>query len=104
MMTSTQQFISLAVEGGYKIGNGNVSSKKFFENGDHLSISKTSVILFDPLAWAAVGKVKGWGDDGISMDVFDTSKLPIWKLRWGRSIDLLADGKSIEEALTEILK
>jgi len=66
------------------------------------------VVLLDPLAWQAVGKVDGWNEnkgmitmykyDGVSKNPTEIKRtdFPIWKVEMHRMIDALAEGKSIK--------
>lgn len=56
--------------------------------------------LLDPLAWQAVGKTRGWGNDYTDGKVGNASAR--WLVEQHCFIDHLADGKTIEEALTAI--
>lgn len=99
-MTSTHQFIEDAIAGGWKPYND-------IHNINDLEACYRFEILLDPLAWQAVGKTRGW--DRLT-DVAGDSNTPeysnwfpyTWGWRQHRFIDHLADGKSIEEALTAI--
>ena len=59
--------------------------------------------LLDPLAWRAVGKVEGWGEEVNSYIVVDglSRDLQGGKLRQLKFISLLQDGKPLETALAE---
>lgn len=92
-MTAREQFIRDAIKGGYE-----KSEREGFlrSNGNHKSISY-EVILLDPLAWQAVGKVRGWGSE---------KKWEYNGARWLENmhgmIDRLTEGKSIEEYLADL--
>lgn len=139
-MTHTENFIRLALEGGWIPKELLMAStvkeateiKTYFRkdterfginyiiNGNVLgaevkpSAIDKNVALLDPLAWQAVGKVKGWQ---VRSDwIKDKNDLPDnfegiihafaaeWRFAMLHFTDLLADGKSIEEAIREILK
>lgn len=102
MITATQQFIGDAIKGGWD-GNGGFETYEerirgwYFhdfgnEHGVYLTLAE---ILLDPLAWQAVGKTRGWG-------MMEHMDLPLWRDKLHSFIDHLADGKSIEDALTAI--
>ncbi len=116
---NTQTFIELAIEGGWKpFLDDRVHKKVAMDEGDEWVVFTTKVnvrrrivaqILLDPLAWQAVGKVKGWNAQFMigeevegKKEIHDLS--PEWLYWQHKLLDLIADGKSIEEALGEILK
>lgn len=108
-MTATQQFIEDAIKGGC-----NSKWTLDYEACHHIPkafegflIADTHRILLDPLAWQAVGKTRGW--EGVFeytyYDSFGTAtpfEYPAWLHKKHRFIDKLADGKTIEEALSLI--
>lgn len=105
-MKATQQFIEDAIKGGWREEhkpkrNG---TSVMFQAGAHQIFWKYSDILLDPLAWQAVGKTRGW--DSPSFKGGPTqSELGLddyFREAIHRFIDHLADGKTIEEALTLI--
>ncbi len=126
-MTNTQRFISLAIEGGWRKAekpnlsvNENGECFVDFLGGHDTGTYFESDILLDPLAWQAVGKVK-WrpmkkaqtmparinGKRGAVVAhkrMMSYPRTNQWLKEQHRFIDLLADGKSIEEALGEILR
>lgn len=120
-MTHTQTFIKLAIEGGWNAARCHDHiSWVWSRGGEKESFSKicTFSIILDALAWQAVGKVKGWsgGEIGVcslcgQRKVADCNCAPEhsfvieeWLYWQHQMLDLLADGKSIEEALGELLK
>ncbi len=90
-MTATQQFIEDAIEGGWMEGEDSRYRRAY------ASIGNT---LLNPLAWQAVGKTRGWTDYNDSYGVPEKSQR--WNFQMHRFIDHLADGKTIEEALTAL--
>lgn len=108
-MTHTQRFIELAIEGGW------IKDNPFFRNSMAERNKKYYITnedrqregLLDPLAWQAVGKVKGWPNQTLLQDyTVDGDRLsePTVLHNWHRFVVFLWKGKSIEEALGEILK
>ena len=69
-----------------------------------------SEALLDPKFWQAVGKTRGWANPEsrshhITATDMETSMQTyngVWMQNWTDFIQWLADGKAIEEALTEI--
>jgi hypothetical protein len=108
-MTATERFITDAIKGGWR-WNGEkylldqcpmddmILRLKGSANRFRLPVQK---ILFDPPAWQAVGKTRGWIDHGKEANEMVYGKFieQHWKTRLHRFIDHLADGKTIEEAL-----
>lgn len=114
-MTNTQRFIELAIEGG-AIDKEN---KEVCLQDNALGRCSLARVLLEPLVWQAVGKAKGWrqnpsmctGCQTIGMGKANHMQAcpekgrPVsWNENWHRFIDLLADGRSLEDALGEILK
>lgn len=105
MTTATQKFIEDAIAGGW--GLDGVYDYEAFPDGvkvylnnaedERASISIDHIIL-DPLAWQAVGKTRGedW-DEGET-----TYTVAGWHAKWRIFIDHLADGLSIEGALSKL--
>jgi len=99
-MIHTQKFIEDAIKGGW--------------NTTHVSIKKNVYIekyLLDPSAWKTVGKVREWGEEKeiYSADTADGDESLIggvylypWQYKMHVFLDLLIEGKSIEDALSEI--
>lgn len=85
-MTATKQFALDAQQGGYP-------THLIPETVEHYLYADEKMLL-DAKAWQAVGKTRGWG----------VSVYPLleWEAQWHRFIQNLADGQSIEEALTSI--
>jgi hypothetical protein len=103
-MTATQRFIEDAIKGGWK------TSKNWHKwMGDYLMVCDdgdgnipVSEILLDPLAWQSVGKTRGWEPYApYDMTAGEQEYIGEWVERWHEFIDHLADGKSIEEALSK---
>lgn len=57
-------------------------------------------ILLDPEAWQAVGKMRNWDNGVESCTTKNCPDHTHWRQNWHRFIDALADGKTIEEALS----
>jgi hypothetical protein len=106
-MTSTQKFIEDALIGGYnKYRDYTFTSIRHIPSRNLVDLVEDHVggtastcvayeeILLDPLAWQAVGKTKGWGNSIRPSTM--TRHLYIEFFRH------LADGKTIEEALSAI--
>lgn len=106
-MAATQQFIEDAIKGGC-----NSKWTLDYEACHHIPkafegflIADTHRILLDPLAWQAVGKTRGWVADGYNMNFQDESCFTprgSWKHNLIRFTGQIADGKTIEEALSLI--
>ena len=91
---TTQEYMVNACKGGYV---NNYLNPKSHGEVIPLMVQEKHLILLDPLAWQAVGKVMGW-------DMFDTFKSEEWlkmksKMYMHAMIDALCDEKSIEEFL-----
>ncbi len=115
----TQTFIELAIEGGwFPVAVGFNASRSHYSLDDyHTWVFETddverarmdrAEVLLDPLAWAAVGKVKGWEKEPVSeycKACREQSFSGGWQYEWHHFIDILASGETIEEALKRILK
>lgn len=88
-MSATQRFIEDAIAGGCEINNFDVRLYP-------------QIALLEPLAWQAVGKTRGWDDVVKSKPEYKRFIGKMWKIRWNLFVDHLADGKTIEEALTSL--
>ena len=130
--TPTQQFIEDAIKGGWnprpeettvkmtasfptEFGNQIHYFETAFiedgeENGRNFNLFDEQILL-DPLAWQAVGKTRGWTHMNIPSAFEDSDPDDTyldWDIQEGwlywmhRFIDLIADGKTIEEALSLI--
>lgn len=118
-MTATQQFIEDAIKGGWRnlapICFDVVAMEPFipdFIDGNQITLQ---VILLDPLAWIAVGKARGWDGKQNCNNCGDPWEKACWCDRYAlhavdryrhymhRFIDHLADGDTIEEALSKLL-
>ena len=86
-MTATEQTIQDAIEGGYPKEKTNN-----YLNSNRTILESSYSILLDPLAWQAVGKTRGWNNSQYFSNMY--------KRKWHKFIDYLADGKTIEEALS----
>ena len=131
-MTNTQKFIELAIEGGWKCkamedkpfwkltktGGSMIVWKEKPLVGNHKSVPKEKQlwpverVLLNPLAWQAVGKMKGWGmvyricwnkDMKDCECEADSKTLEEWLAKQLIFVKKLRE-KSIEEALGELLK
>ena len=98
-MTATEQTIQDAIEGGwndtYKLNYVESNGAVLLSDGMRSRALIVSEILLDPLAWQAVGKTRGWNNSQYFSNMY--------KRKWHKFIDYLADGKTTEEALTELL-
>lgn len=112
-MTYTERWIRDAVAGGWSIRGDRYLTLRavgkinlyFTGRGVHKKTFHIAEALLDPLAWQAVGKVKGW--TGFHDHEYDNDGIiPMNEILYRQHlfIDLLAEGKTIEEALGEILK
>lgn len=82
-MDNVKRFVEDAVLGGYA-----------------LSHYDATYSLLDPKAWQAVGKTRGWGKTdycGHCGAYYEDS--PVWREQLHEFLDLLCDGKTIDEAL-----
>jgi len=110
-MTATEQIIRDAINGGFMKQDGMVfviCNKEMFyvdqENppngaGYCRTIKLTSneeKYLLMPTFWQAVGKTRGWPSHCIPKRIYTEG----WKHYWHQFISHLADGLTIEEALT----
>ena len=110
-MKNTKQFIEDAIEGGFNIGINESDGEgwdmywKLVEDGYYIN-----GYLLQPEFWQAVSETRGWArcvvcgrnqeEHGKFHDFEDDYK--IWKKRWHKFIDHLADGLTIEESLDRI--
>ena len=115
-MTATQKFIEDAIRGGWRglfmdddgitvdAMSGIAWGRTQTGLGRHLPLA---VILLDPLAWQAVGQTRGWRTlkedtnglpEGHPKRIFNNG----WRGQWMRFIDALADGDTIDEALSAL--
>lgn len=94
-MENSRRFAKTAVAGGYKVYRGNW----------RVIAQNIHKVLLDRDAWTAVGRAVDTGIEDsaarrgeyVSFDKFD------WRLGWIGFTHLLADGKTIDEALGEVL-
>ena len=121
-MTATQKFVEDAIAGGWRASHGYTGGVQVRSYGvalghnSHLKeiVHPAGEILIDPLAWQAVGKARGWKcyeraemyqyERGVmdEEDSFVEIELETWRHRQHRFIDHLADGLTIDEALSAI--
>lgn len=101
-MTHTQTFIELAIEGGWR--SDGMVDEGTTEAGIRFFAREPWKMLLSPLAWQAVGKVKGWKEPVMVNGLYSGgSSMKNWLGQWYHLVTLLADGKSIEEALSHLL-
>lgn len=102
-MNHTQKIIEDAIKGGWNDYPAPALQWLF----DNNAISEEKALL-DPSFWKAVGKTRGWKPSGVySSNVHRGIKDGYWrdhqwKISWHRFIDHLADGLTIEEALSKL--
>lgn len=87
----TKQFIEDAIKGGWGASNDwRPEIKSYFDFQGFYGSAGYHQLLLDPLAWEAVGKTRGWEEEIyiVHAHLFMTA--------------LMAQNKSIEEALTAI--
>ena len=115
-MTNIEKHIQWGIEGGWYgdilgkkagwtyVAAGTMANVEGFLNinwnstGDCFKQLSDSQALLDPKFWQAVGKTRGWSK--YISAVGQPSMM--WKSMWHRFIDHLADGLTIEEALTKL--
>jgi len=109
-MTATQRFIVDAIEGDWKqprktalaFGADAMEEVWVVEDRDELfqleDIFVVQEALLDPLAWQAVGKTRGWK----SLTGESYNDRYAWQEKWHNFIAHLADGKTIDEALSAL--
>lgn len=94
-MTEIETTINEAIEGGYNPG---------VEGSGSYTAKYHSDMLLDPKFWQAVGKVRGWEENVISQwgrnGYFSIDEK--WRHYQLTFIDYLADGLTIEAALTKL--
>ena len=83
-----KQFIEKGIEGGYPQ-----------DLAHYEKYPDQCVVLLDPLAWQAVGKVEGWETKYFKCSPNCDNKIRSddWNYQMHRMIDALAEGKTIEE-------
>lgn len=106
-----ETFVRKAIEGGWKGKKARFNSYEpvfrtihWYSADGYADDCSLEEALLDPLAWAAVGKVEGWGNITKSWSKWtqsmkDMSNHDQSKRRMHRFIDNLCDGISIEDAL-----
>jgi hypothetical protein len=106
-MNATQQFIEDAIAGGWyssiiESGSYRIEEYAFLYLGHSMPLSSPWArvpiheILLDPLAWQAVGKVRGW-DKYKFISFSEKTKNDMLMV-----MEEIVDGKTIEEALQAI--
>lgn len=114
-MTPTQKIIKDAIAGGYQ--RGLIGFNKIIEiTCDDVIVENPKIetgrsfygiawILLDPLAWQAVGKVRGWNNE-TAYTTLNHDNVPYGDgaevIFWHRFIDHLADGDDINSALEKL--
>lgn len=96
--TSVERFIEGAIKGGWCGYAGNVARGELPLEEAVKAMRRElrdTEILLDPLAWQTYGKTAGWPPNHTAYKG--------WKNKWHDFIDLLAEGKSLEQALQEII-
>jgi len=111
-MTATERWIKDAIDGGYK-------TDVIWYTDKYIEKDALASILLDPTFWQAVGKTRGWeyklnGGGKMIIDNYNPKERkeiakewgikPDWQVYWYTFIDHLADGLTIEEALSVIEK
>ena len=106
-MTEIETTINEAIEGGWnndmfymsecldEISFGHKNNDSENNPCHYQNIHK---ILLDPKFWQAVGKTRGWPDND---DTF-SNVMEWWRAKYIGFFDHLADGLTIEEALTKL--
>ena len=107
-MTATQRFIEDAIKGGWKediqvrYSGGRIERiYKAWGASTWERYMDLSTVLLDPLAWQAVGKMRGWYITTKPCNHSDNYHGTCMRCAWHCFIDHLADGLSIEEALSK---
>lgn len=116
-MTHTQQFIEDAIKGGWKPKG----YPDMWNTPRFTKVTEINIILFnggrnnrwslvtlflDPLAWQAVGKTRGWKGESynkLGETIWEENNHDAFRPYMHIFIDHLADGLSIEEALSKIV-
>lgn len=110
-MTAREKFVRDAIEGGWllrgalggEISQYEVETKTFaMKDGNTWLRPPMAVIMLDPTAWQAVGKVRGWGLHVCHYFTNNDADVPMWKCKMHGLIDALAEGKTIDEYLQTI--
>ena len=99
-----KQFREKAIEGGWK--NDMFPMLEILTNGK-TPYANFEAVLLNPKAWEAVGKVEGWGKEGLcgacNLYLTEEGEEPCpqegWKHKMLGMIDALIEGKTIEEYL-----
>ena len=105
-----QQFIATAIEGGWKFGvdaskhpTFNLYSHGFTFGEELKSDIHISLILLDPEAWKAVGKVKGWYIESLEGPIGErVLRDDEWFQKMHAMIDALCKGKTLEEYIATL--
>jgi hypothetical protein len=99
-MTATQQFIEDAIKGGWRPITVATETTVFADGDKYIIRFDDSCALLDPLAWQAVGKTRGWDEEDPECERICQLEGNCHIKNWHAFIDRLADGKTIEEALS----
>lgn len=99
-----KQFHAKAVEGGWNLSDNYRADQLLRALGTHtLPLQMPyEVLLLDPKAWAAVGRVEGWKERVWPKEQAPDQvpyRLPGWQWSMHKMIDALAEGKTIEQYL-----
>lgn len=89
--TAVEQFIEDAIAGGAKFSEWK-SAEDVLSDWDF----DLGLALLRPDVWQAVGKTRGW-----RTELYENGEVE-WQHIWHRFIDHLAEGDTIESALTKL--
>lgn len=116
METHIKKFIKDSIEGGWGAHVSRQMHDWRDENGDFRE-TPLNCCFTDPKFWQAVGKTRGWktahcymcktdvhlwGECNCDEDEVTPVAHMAWQFQWHTFIDHLADGLTIEEALTKL--
>lgn len=101
-----QSFIETAIKGGWcpKDQQGNEIELQGQENHPVVlqELKNIHKILLDPLAWEAVGKVKGWNSKERQVIHVESFPYEEWQGNMVRMIHELLKGRTIEEYIATL--
>jgi hypothetical protein len=107
-MNNRQQFAADALAGGWKVPDwleGYSLDENYIQASYHEYMSYEHMLL-DPLAWQAVGKTRGWNNE-TAYTTLNHDDVPYGEgaeiMHWHCFIDHLAEGKTIDEALSSLI-
>jgi hypothetical protein len=103
-MNATETFISDAIKGGWRQSelpewNAESESVSLHGSSDEVFLFVPEILL-DPLAWQAVGKTRGYRKTHLEDKEGNYDEC--WRCQMHCFIDLLIQGESLEEALTQL--